>query len=243
MRTENRRRKVKGFVRGIDVGNERELEGNQAASNCEEPGRALWEMNNVRLSSSYEMAVGRGATGGEKTTPSVAKLRQCPYCSYSTTVTTNLKNHLCTHTKEKPYACDRCSYTHLEEPEHETGFCGLPCSFRGSERIRTTCKYFSSYAGLDNEKKKYSVPSRHTPGQVLSISSRIHQCPYCSYASNVTTNLRTHMRTHTKEKPFYCQYCPYRSTTKDHLVKYSYSYWEMPFACPHCPHRSHRKET
>nr|XP_027215435.1 RE1-silencing transcription factor B-like [Penaeus vannamei] len=66
---------------------------------------------NVRLSSSYEMAVGRGATGGEKTTPSVAKLRQCPYCSYSTTVTTNLKNHLCTHTKEKPYACDRCSYS------------------------------------------------------------------------------------------------------------------------------------
>lgn len=57
------------------------------------------------------MAVGRGATGGEKTTPSVAKLRQCPYCSYSTTVTTNLKNHLCTHTKEKPYACDRCSYS------------------------------------------------------------------------------------------------------------------------------------
>lgn len=33
---------------------------------------------------------------------------KCQYCSYSTYVTTNLKNHILTHTGEKRYVCDIC---------------------------------------------------------------------------------------------------------------------------------------
>ncbi|XP_042233582.1 protein jim lovell-like isoform X6 [Homarus americanus] len=71
---------------------------------------------------------------------------------------------------------------------------------------------------------------------------KMHSCPYCSYSSSVTTNLRNHLRTHTKEKPFACSYCSYRSTTKDHLIKHLCTHTgEKPYACPHCSYRSVQK--
>ncbi|XP_050687077.1 broad-complex core protein isoforms 1/2/3/4/5-like isoform X5 [Eriocheir sinensis] len=41
---------------------------------------------------------------------SASKKHLCPYCPYSTSVTTNLRNHMRTHTKEKPFACPECPY-------------------------------------------------------------------------------------------------------------------------------------
>ncbi|XP_045113654.1 broad-complex core protein isoforms 1/2/3/4/5-like isoform X5 [Portunus trituberculatus] len=41
---------------------------------------------------------------------SASKQHMCPYCPYSTRVTTNLRNHMRTHTKEKPFACPECPY-------------------------------------------------------------------------------------------------------------------------------------
>ncbi|XP_069999038.1 zinc finger and BTB domain-containing protein 7B isoform X11 [Penaeus vannamei] len=38
------------------------------------------------------------------------KMRHCPYCSYVTTYIYNMKNHILTHTNEKPYACPHCPY-------------------------------------------------------------------------------------------------------------------------------------
>ncbi|XP_071514979.1 uncharacterized protein [Panulirus ornatus] len=48
-----------------------------------------------------------GVWQGQDTT---FKIRSCPYCSYSTSVATNLRNHMRTHTKEKPFSCSYCSY-------------------------------------------------------------------------------------------------------------------------------------
>ncbi|XP_064092602.1 protein tramtrack, beta isoform-like isoform X13 [Macrobrachium nipponense] len=38
------------------------------------------------------------------------KKHTCPSCPYSSNITTNFKNHLRTHTREKPFACTYCSY-------------------------------------------------------------------------------------------------------------------------------------
>lgn len=70
-------------------------------------------------------------------------------------------------------------------------------------------------------------------------SSKIHQCSYCAYTTNVVTNLRNHMRTHTGEKPFSCQFCTFRTTQKRNLITHIRTHTgEKPYACAHCPYRS-----
>ena len=39
----------------------------------------------------------------------------CPKCLYSTNVKTNLKNHLLTHSKVRPYICDICGVGYIQK--------------------------------------------------------------------------------------------------------------------------------
>ena len=39
------------------------------------------------------------------------KLHSCKVCQYSTTYSTNLKQHMRKHTREKPFKCNQCSYS------------------------------------------------------------------------------------------------------------------------------------
>ncbi|XP_066970916.1 longitudinals lacking protein, isoforms H/M/V-like isoform X9 [Macrobrachium rosenbergii] len=52
---------------------------------------------------------GGGGGGGSLPSQRHRKQYQCPYCSYSSYVRTNLKNHIHTHTGERPYSCPYCS--------------------------------------------------------------------------------------------------------------------------------------
>ncbi|KAK8744047.1 hypothetical protein OTU49_000980 [Cherax quadricarinatus] len=96
--------------------------------------------------------------------------------------------------------------------------------------------------GLDTENQMCGRKGGTGVWQGPAATYKMHSCPYCSYSSSVTTNLRNHMRTHTKEKPFACSYCSYRSTTKDHLMKHLCTHTgEKPYACPHCSYRAVQK--
>lgn len=51
------------------------------------------------------------------------------------------------------------------------------------------------------------------------IHRRRHQCPFCSYESNWSNNLRKHvMHRHTGEKPFHCSFCDWQFTQKISLL-------------------------
>lgn len=80
-------------------------------------------------------------------------------------------------------------------------------------------------------------------GKNVSPSVKVHQCRYCAYTTNFTTNLINHMRTHTGEKPFQCPHCPYRANQRTNLTMHMRTHTgEKPYACSHCPYRSSRKD-
>nr|XP_045614739.1 zinc finger protein 782-like [Procambarus clarkii] len=110
-------------------------------------------------------------------------------------------------------------------------------------RLNITCTdgyfYINDQVGLESDGQ--TAGGRGTTGALKGFTntSKIHQCTYCTYTTNVATNLRNHMRTHTGEKPFSCHYCSFRTTQKRNLKTHIRTHTgEKPYACAHCPYRS-----
>ncbi|MPC33129.1 Zinc finger protein 513 [Portunus trituberculatus] len=159
---------------------------------------------------------------------SASKQHMCPYCPYSTRVTTNLRNHMRTHTKEKPFACPECPYRSTTK-DHLTKHM---CTHTGERPFACPhCPYRTVL--VDN-----AGQSRYRRGGLAPGS---HKCTYCDYTTYFTTNLRNHMRRHTGEKPYSCQHCSYCAITKQRLERHMATH-ARGSKCPTCPFAGTREE-
>ncbi|XP_042890868.1 protein krueppel-like [Penaeus japonicus] len=89
------------------------------------------------------------------------------------------------------------------------------------------------------EPENHSLTGGGGVATASTANAKGHRCPYCSYVSDRSCNLKNHILAHTREKPYACPHCPYRCIQKGRLTIHIKTHTgEKPFSCPHCQYQT-----
>ncbi|GBN03687.1 Histone-lysine N-methyltransferase PRDM9 [Araneus ventricosus] len=130
---------------------------------------------------------------------------RCPECSYSTHIINHLRNHLLTHSGEKPHACPHCPKRFSQEGNLRTH---LLLHTGQKEHACTTCgKRFTHKSNLLTHERVHS-------------GERPYRCPDCGKDFTQTSSLKRHRMLHTRQRPYPCPHCEHRSTCSSDLTRH-----------------------
>ncbi|XP_076470192.1 uncharacterized protein LOC143300427 [Babylonia areolata] len=136
-------------------------------------------------------------------------------CHLSFVLKGELREHMCTHTKEKKYLCDIC------------GLAGTKTRIRNHQKTHQPVKEIPcEYCPYKSSCKTHL--KRHMR---IHIGIKPFKCLYCDYACNTHENMRKHIlhtRKHQGLKIYPCRLCQFQSNVakefKQHLHQYHMDY-------------------
>jgi uncharacterized C2H2 Zn-finger protein len=153
------------------------------------------------------------------------KVEKCTYCSKCFRERTSLKNHILSHTGERPFSCNKCdksfrrkeSLQYHEQSHNKDTPRSYICSvcaknfrnvrdLKGHERLmhgeeqNFQCKDCNV---ILKNKTSFTNHMKLNHGQGPTFN-----CRSCDQKFPTNTHLKNHESCHTGEKPHTCQYCP-----------------------------------
>ncbi|CAB0020153.1 unnamed protein product [Nesidiocoris tenuis] len=160
-----------------------------------------------------------------------SRRRVCKHCGFRTASASQLRNHLKSHTGEKPFQCSHCDFRSARADTVKTH------EMRHTGEKPYACK-LCSYRS--NQKGHLAVHS------LVHTDIRPFKCPDCDYRAREIGKLKIHRTLHTGEKRFECQQCEYRtshrSSLNTHVLRHSDKEALKKFKCEQCDFRAPTKD-
>ena len=126
----------------------------------------------------------------------------CPFCEKFSRVSGDMIRHIRTHTKEKPFKCDQCTYA-----------CSQSCNLKRHKEKHHYWKIIPFF---------FLNKIEHFPLYFLQAVSPVKVeggfcCPFCEKFMKGSRDMKRHIRTHTRENPYKCDLCSYSCSRPDSL--------------------------
>ena len=181
----------------------------------------------------------------------------CRVCNKTVSCTATLRDHMRTHTGERPFKCSECNLSfsqrsnlrmhkrlHTGERPYMCGICGK--TFARSSHLPAHMRTHTGEKPYKCEECNHSFIT----AQQLKNHHRVHtgekpwKCDLCNAAFTHSSSLSTHKKKHTGNKPYECEKCSkkffFSSALEKHLKVHSKN---RPFKCPNCDNTFKYKES
>nr|CAI5870410.1 unnamed protein product [Callosobruchus analis] len=151
------------------------------------------------------------------------KVHECTKCTYKTTMTSRLKEHMVKHPEPvscRIHECTKCTYKTTMSSKLKEHMAKHP-----ELGVFSKCTYCSTTftrKALLNE----HIIKKH-PECIASVSCKIHECTKCAFKTTMSRSLREHMVKHPELAGYCvfsrCAYCnktfAYKALLNEHIIK------------------------
>nr|CAI5870417.1 unnamed protein product [Callosobruchus analis] len=172
------------------------------------------------------------------------KVHECTKCSYKTTRSSHLKDHMAKHPELADncvfYRCTYCNKTFVRKTllnehitkKHPDFIASVSCKVHECTKCSfktTRIRNFKEHMVVHHETfaRKLSLNDhiiKKHPDFIASVSSKIHECTKCTYKTTRSSHFRDHMATHPELAAICrCTYCdktfPRKTLLNNHITK------------------------